>query len=235
MQWDDVRIFLAVTRECTFSAAAKRLGVQVSTVSRRINLLEERLGFDLVDRSVSGYTITQAGAKLRETALVVEKAFLEFAEKSDVPDCDVRGELRIAAIPDMASSVLMPAFARFKLAYPNIQLRIEVNNHNVRLAEREADIALRQTNRPTETLFGTQLTTVASAVYGSVQYANKVSGDLNKATWIGVNCCEYHKAWTHKHCTENAQTFWVDDTSLTAAALHEGARCGLFTLLSRRF
>lgn len=74
----------------------------------------------------------------------------------------------------MASTVLMPIFARFSSSYPNIDLRVEVTNDSVRLAERDADVALRQTNSPGDTLIGTRLATVASAVYGSVDYCTAV-------------------------------------------------------------
>ncbi len=58
----------------------------------------------------------------------------------------------------------MPYFARFSTAYPRIELSVQVTNDSVRLSEREADVAIRQTNTPMETLIGTRLTTVASAV-----------------------------------------------------------------------
>ncbi len=61
MQWDDARIFLAVAREGSFSRAAKRLGVQHSTVSRRIRALEKKLATPLVERKSSGYVLTEAG------------------------------------------------------------------------------------------------------------------------------------------------------------------------------
>jgi DNA-binding transcriptional LysR family regulator len=74
----------------------------------------------------------------------------------------------------MASTVLMPYFARFSAAYPRIELSVQVTNDSVRLSEREADVAIRQTNKPLETLIGTRLTTVASAVYGSRDYCAAV-------------------------------------------------------------
>lgn len=151
MQWDDARMFLAFAREGSFSAAAKRLGVQHSTVSRRIHALEKDLATPLVERSATGYVLTEAGEELKETTTRIERELLSFeavsAGQSDAPS----GELRVTAIANMASSVLMPLFARFRAAYPNIRLRVEVTNDSVRLAERDADVALRQTNAPGET------------------------------------------------------------------------------------
>ena len=73
MHWDDARIFLAVAREGSFSNAAKRLGVQHSTVSRRIRALEEKLAAPLIERKASGYVLTEAGQELETSALRIEK------------------------------------------------------------------------------------------------------------------------------------------------------------------
>lgn len=222
MQWDDARMFLAFAREGSFSAAAKRLNVQHSTVSRRIHALEKQLATPLIERSPSGYVLTEAGRELKESACRIERELLSFEAASAGQDSEPAGELRITAIANMASSILMPLFARFSAAYPEIDLRVEVTNNSVRLAEREADIALRQTNTPGETLIGTRLTTVASAVYGSADYCAALAAGDASPQWIGVDCCDYHRTWTRQSAAQDNHTFCVDDTSLTAAAMKEG-------------
>ena len=226
MQWDDARIFLAFAREGSFSGAAKRLGVQNSTVSRRIHALEESLSSALIERSANGYVLTVAGEKLRETALRMENDLLAFEAESSGQNDDVAGHLHVTAIANMASTVLMPAFARFSEAYPDIELRLEVTNDSVSLAERDADVALRQTNSPGETLIGTRLTTVASAVYGETSYCASVRSGEAEEKWVGVDCCDYHRTWTKQSAPSGAHSFYVDDTSLTAAALKEGLGVG---------
>ncbi|WP_373009433.1 LysR family transcriptional regulator [Hyphomonas sp.] len=226
MQWDDARMFLALARAGSFSAAAKRLGVQHSTISRRIHALEKDLATPLLERSASGYVLTDAGEELRESAARIEREFLSFEAASTGQSDDPSGELRVTAIANMASSVLMPLFARFSTAYPNIDLRVEVTNDSVRLAERDADVALRQTNTPGETLIGTRLTTVASAVYGSIEYCAALAAGHAPEKWIGVDCCEYHRTWTKQARPQLDHSFCVDDTALTAAALKEGLGVG---------
>ncbi len=222
MQWDDARMFLAFAREGSFTAAAKRLGVQHSTVSRRIHMLEKDLATPLVERRASGYVLTEAGEDLRTSATRIEREILSFEAISAGRIDDPSGELRIAAIANMASTVLMPLFAQFSAEYPNIDLRVEVTNDSVRLSEREADIALRQTNCPGETLIGTRLTTVASAVYGSTDYCAALAAGQTSEKWLGVDCCEYHRTWTRQAQPQLTPSFCVDDTSLTLAALKEG-------------
>ncbi len=226
MDWDDARMFLAFAREGSFSAAAKRLGVQHSTISRRIHALEKDLSTPLLERSSTGYVLTLAGEQLTESATRMERELLSFeaasSGQSDIPS----GELHVTAIANMASTVLMPLFAGFNAAYPNIDLRLEVTNNSVRLAERDADVALRQTNTPGETLIGTRLVTVASAVYGAADYCAAVAAGRTPEKWVGVDCCDYHRTWTKQAWPQLDHSFCVDDTSLTVAALREGLGVG---------
>lgn len=226
MQWDDARIFLAVAREGSFSSAAKRLGVQHSTVSRRIRELEKKLAAPLIERKASGYVLTEAGEELMLSARRIEKELLSFEGSVGGQDQEISGELRVAAIANMASTVLMPLFASFSAAYPKIELNIQVTNDSVRLSEREADVAIRQTNKPQETLIGTRLTTVASAVYGSLDYCAAVKSGKAAEKWIGVDCCDYHRDWTKQARPQADHEFYVDETSLTLAALKEGLGVG---------
>lgn len=226
MQWDDARIFLAVAREGSFSSAAKRLSVQHSTVSRRIRALEKKLGTSLVERKASGYELTEAGEELKHSACRIENELLSFEGAVSGQDEDVAGELRVAAIANMASTVLMPCFARFSTAHPKIELNVQVTNNSVRLSEREADVAIRQTNKPLETLIGTRLTTVASAVYGSRKYCAAVKSGQAVEKWIGVDCCDYHRTWTKQAWPQAEHEFYVDETSLTLAAMKEGMGVG---------
>ena len=226
MQWDDARIFLAVAREGSFSNAAKRLGVQHSTISRRISALEKKLATSLVERKASGYVLTEAGKELEHSACRIEKELLAFEGSVGGQTQDIAGELRVTAIANMASTVLMPYFARFSAAHPQIELSVQVTNDSVRLSERDADIAIRQTNKPLETLIGTRLTTVASAVYGARDYCAAVRSGQAAEKWIGVDCCEYHRTWTKQAWPQAEHAFCVDETSLTLAALKEGLGVG---------
>jgi DNA-binding transcriptional LysR family regulator len=226
MDWDDARMFLAFARDGSFSAAAKRLGVQHSTISRRIHALEKDLATPLLERSATGYVLTEAGEQLSESAARMERELLSFEAASSGQSDAPSGELHVTAIANMASTVLMPLFARFNAAYPSIDLRLEVTNNSVRLAERDADVALRQTNTPGETLIGTRLVTVSSAVYGSVEYCAAVASGRAAEKWVGVDCCDYHRNWTKQAWPQLDHSFCVDDTSLTVAALKEGLGVG---------
>ena len=98
-----------------------------------------------------------------------------------------------------------------------------MTNKFVKLAERDADIAIRLTHSPLDTLIGTRLTTVASAVYGSREYCARVEAREVAERWLGVECCGYHMSWTKEACPDKDHNFYVDDTLLTLAALKAGA------------
>ncbi len=222
MHWDDLRIFLAIARTGSISGAARRLSVQHSTVSRRLRAMEENLGTTLIERRKSGYDLTEAGEELHLVARKIEAEILGFEGVRSDLDNSAAGELRVTAINNMASSVLMPIFARFSRAQPRIELHIQVSNRFARLSERDADIAIRLTNTPLDTLIGTRLVTVASAVYGARGYVEDIRAGRVAETWLGVECCGFHMDWTKAACPDQAHTVYVDDTLLTLAALKAG-------------
>jgi len=223
MQWDDLKIFLEIARTGSISGAAKRLGVQHSTVSRRMRVLETNLDTKLIERRKSTYELTEAGEELQLSARKIEVEILEFEGAQSGRESGAAGELRVSAINNMASTILMPIFASFSAAYPKIELHILVSNRFVRLAERDADIAIRLTNTPQETLIGKRLVTVASAVYGATDYCARLAAGAEKEKWLGVECCDYHMSWTKETRPEQDHNFFVDDTLLTLAALKSGA------------
>jgi molybdate transport repressor ModE-like protein len=188
MHGDDARIFLAVAREGSFSSAAKRLGVQHSTVSRRIHALKKQLASPLVERKATGYVLTDAGEELKQSALRIEKELLAFEGLAGGQSDDIAGELRITAIANMASTVLMPYFAKFSATYPKIELSVQVTNNSVRLSDREADIAIRQTSKPHLPMRGTRLSTylinkagfkISQAHTGAVTLIQRFGSALN--------------------------------------------------------
>ena len=221
MNWDDLKYFLAVAREGSISGGAKSLNVQHSTLSRRLRALEKDMATQLIERKKSGYELTDAGEELKQRALTMEVEFLKVDNSLTGKETELVGDLRITAINNMASTVLMPMFATFSQKYPLIKLHINVNNTYASLADREADIAIRLTNSPLDTLIGKRLTTVASTVYGSRSYLKMMEQQKKKPQWLGVTCCGFHQAWTKQACNDNQHQFYSDDTLLTLSALKQ--------------
>ncbi len=222
IKWDDLRIFLAVARAGSISGAATSLGLQHSTVSRRLRKMESTLGTRLVERKRGGYALTPAGEDVKQAAVRIETEVLGVDAAVIGKDQDLVGPLRVTAINNMASTLLMPAFAGFSRRYPQVELHIGVSNLDSSLAQREADVAIRLTNAPPDTLIGKRLATVASTVYGSRDYLAEMARQRREPRWIGVECCEFHRSWTRHAVGEQGFGFYSDDTVLTQAAIREG-------------
>jgi molybdate transport repressor ModE-like protein len=222
VNWDDMRLFLAIARTGSISGAARSLDVQHSTVSRRLRKLENKLGARLVERKNTGYELTLAGENVKQAAKRMETEMLHVDGAVLGVDSNLVGPLKVTAINNMASTVLMPMFAKFSQAYPQVDLHIVVSNIDSSLSEREADVAIRLTNSPTDTLIGKRLLTVASTIYGSRNYLKQLHETTREPKWIGVECCAFHKSWTKHACEEQSHNFVSDDTLLTLSAIRQG-------------
>lgn len=222
MNWDDLRMFIAVARAGSISCGARQLGLQHSTVSRRMRKLEQDLGVRLFDKVPSGYALTAAGEKLAQTVSHMERELLAVEGTLAGQDMKPAGPLRVTAIDNMATTVLMPMFGGFSRKYPEVTLHVLVSNSDLSLAQREADVAIRLTNTPPETLIGKRATTVSSAIYGSHDYITQLHKNDSVPEWLGVECCTFHKSWTKQVSGDQLHSFYVDDTLLTQAALREG-------------
>ena len=143
IDWDDVRYFLAVAREGSVRAAAQRLGVNHSTVLRRIAQLEERLGARMFEKLPSGYRLTDAGDEVLELANQMEASSHQLETRVFGRDQSVRGLLRVTLAPTLATHLLMPGLVEFARLHPDIELDILSSGELANLTNREADVAIR--------------------------------------------------------------------------------------------
>jgi DNA-binding transcriptional LysR family regulator len=143
IDWDDVRYFLAVARGGSVRAAAERLGVNHSTVLRRIGQLEERLGVRMFEKLPSGYRLTAAGEEVLEFAGQMEASSHQLETRVFGRDESVRGLLRVTLAPTLATHLLMPDFADFARLHPDIEMEILSSGELANLTNREADVAIR--------------------------------------------------------------------------------------------
>jgi DNA-binding transcriptional LysR family regulator len=162
----DLQTLLAIAREGTLAGAARRLRVNHSTVFRRLGAIEARLETRLFERQGGSYMTTAAGEDLLRTAERVEAEVEALERRLSGQDLRLTGSLRLTAPDDLAEVVVMPLLAEFRRGYPDITVELAVDNRMLNLTRREADIALRPTRRPPETLAGRRVGALASAVYG---------------------------------------------------------------------
>ncbi len=142
-RWDDIRIFLAIHRQHSLGGAAGRLGLDISTVSRRLAALEADLGARLFERTREGATPTRAAERVLAAAEAMEAALGRLAR--DASDREVRAEgiVRLSAAPGMADVFVAPALVRLRARHPGLALELDASEQARDLTRHEADLALR--------------------------------------------------------------------------------------------
>jgi DNA-binding transcriptional LysR family regulator len=184
--WDDFRTVLAIARAGSLSGAARALGVNHSTVFRRLQTLEARLDSRLFERGRRGYAPTAAGEDIVAVAERLESDIVALTRRLAGQDRRLTGTLRLTAPDDIAEVLLIEPLARFRRTYPGLRLELVVDNRALNLTRREADLAVRATRAPPETLIGRRIGPVASAIYAAPELAKGLppSPDLSALTWV---------------------------------------------------
>jgi DNA-binding transcriptional LysR family regulator len=187
MEWDDLRIVLAVFREGTLSGAARRLGVTHSTVFRRLGAIEEQMGARLFERFRDGYVPTPAGETAAAAAARLEDEVLTLERRLSGQDLKPSGIVRITTT-DTLGTILMRYLPPMRAAHPEIQFEIAISNAMANLTRREAEIAIRPTPEPPEILVGRRIADIAHAIYGSRAYLSRHEDkDLSAHDWIALD------------------------------------------------
>ncbi|MFM0325104.1 LysR family transcriptional regulator [Caballeronia glebae] len=143
LNWDDLRFFLEVARTQRASGAAKRLGVDYTTVARRVRALEDALGTLLFDKSRSGgFILTAEGQRLLGYVDSIETTVQSATEQIANTGHALSGHVRVGSTEGFGCFFLAPQLARFQDAHPNISIDLLPVPHFVSLSKREADIAV---------------------------------------------------------------------------------------------
>ena len=142
VQWDDLRVFLAVAREESLSAAGRRLQVDPATVGRRVARLEAVFDAPLFVKSPTGYALTDAGQRLMGHALRVEQSLQEATEEMVGQSTGLSGQIRIGAPDGVANFLLPQVCARIAQANPDLDIQIVALPRVVSLSRREADLVV---------------------------------------------------------------------------------------------
>ncbi len=215
LDWDDLRFLLAVARAGRVSLAAKRLGVDHSTVIRRIGVLEEALGARLVDRGPTGYELTDRGVTLVAAAEQMESLALTALDEIAGVDAQISGAVRIGAPDGFGTLFLAPRVGQLAVQHPGLEIQLVAMPRVFSLSRREADMAISLSPPRSGRLVTTKLTDYRLGLYGAASYLGRMGSPATVEDLPGHRFIGY-----------------IDDLLYTPeldylAEIHPGIRAGL--------
>ena len=189
IRWGDLQYVLTVANEGSVAAASRALGVNHSTVLRRINAFEYRHKLRVFHKLPTGYKLTIEGQQLLEAALSIESTVSGLERKIFGQEMKLEGRLRLTTTDALMRLILGKHIATFHQRYPRIQIELNVTASVLALSELEADVAIRPTKQLADDLFGIRLCDIAFGVYGTPEYIANLKGDhpLASAHWLEMS------------------------------------------------
>lgn len=231
MDWDALQTLLAVSRAPTLAKAAASLGVNATTVSRRLDALEESLGTRMVDRGRDGVRLTEQAEGV--IALIEQMETLALALSRAIVGGDARltGPLRVGTT-DTVAAYHPEVFSSFAERHPQIELTVASSYGVHSLVRREADVVIRWTNHPDEQLFGRKLARAKYAVYASKSLVASLGAQASAQSlpWINWDTstnAQRRERWIRAHYPEVRIVCRYDSALALAAALEAGVGAAL--------
>ncbi len=187
LTWDEMCLVHAITDTGTLSGAARILDVSHPTAFRRLNRLEEKMGVRFFARARHGYTPTGAAEEVSGIVQRLQNEILAAERRIAGRDLRPSGTLRITTTDTLLFGWLSPILREFRITYPEIRLELAVSNDVFSLSRREADVALRPTDRPEEFLVGRKIGTIVQAAYAAKSLVSTTdrAGAMESLDWIG--------------------------------------------------
>jgi DNA-binding transcriptional LysR family regulator len=187
LSWDDFRYVKAIADTRSLGGAAAALGVNHSTVFRRLGQIEKQLGSRLFERGRGGYALTPSGEEMVELAERVGDDITSFERRITGRDLRPSGELRITTTDTVLLHLLTEVLVGFRHAYPEIVIDIVVSNAMLNLSKRDADIAVRATYHAPDTPASRRVARIAWAVFGAKASAGSqfdLRSDPTRHRWV---------------------------------------------------
>ncbi len=178
LNWDEFRLVKAIADTRSLAGAGALLGLNHSTVFRRLAALETAVGARLFERSRAGYAPTVEGEEMIALANQMAELVADFERRVAGRDPKPTGPLRVTTVEAIGQRFLPAILTRFQAQNPGVVIDLLLSERTLNLSRRDADVAIRITNDPPETLVGRRICTVRWAVYGR--------RDLNAATGDGA-------------------------------------------------
>lgn len=225
--WQDFRVFLALGRHGSLSAAARILSVNHATIARRLRSLEAALGERLVDRRPDGYVLTPAGTRALTTANDMEVAVQALGRGG--ADNAPRGMVRVNAPPGLAQSYLTSRLAEIPSRFPGLDIELATEIRIVSLERHEADIAVRLGRPQDGDFIARPLVTMGFGFYGKPGLCRKIETGA-APVFVGFDESNAHvpeAVWLARHFPRARVSFRANNQFAQATAAMSGAGLAL--------
>jgi len=228
--WDIFRYVIAVADSGSAVAAAEKLGVNGSTVLRRISKFEEQRGIRLFDRLASGYTPTMECEALIKTAREIQESIAIIDLGIAGQDLRFKGQLTVTVTDTLLEAVVSDIIMEFCQENPQIKIDIAVTNDRLNLTKRDADVAIRASKNPPEHLIGVRVSPLSFAIYGArtvfdTKSTKRNLQDLLDQPWIGTAGFIAEspvKQWMEKHVPPESVVVTTDTFPGMRSCLRKG-------------
>ncbi|MDQ7994267.1 MAG: LysR family transcriptional regulator [Luteibacter sp.] len=227
LDWQDVRVFVALARQGSLSATARMLSVNHATVARRVQSLEQALGEKLVERRPEGYVLTAAGTQALMAASDMEQAAQTL--RRGVADGSPSGLVRISSSPGLSAGFLASRLAPLALRYPQLDIDLAHTLRSVSLERHEADIAIRVDKPKDGDIVARPLATMGYAFYGTEETCRSVEAG-GEPVLIGFNEADGYitqAAWMSQRFPRARVAFRAKDQFLQSIAAQAGVGLAL--------
>lgn len=246
LDWDLLRVFLAVAQTGSLTQAAARLGSSQPTTGRQLRALEEQLGAALVRRHSRGIALTERGEALLETALAMDGHMQALTRRLQATQDAPEGVVRISATEVVGVHIMMPALGRLRAAYPRIALELTLSTEAADLLQGDADIAVRMFRPTQDELIARKVGSVEVGFYASDAYLARrgVPKTLDALVapphdHIGPDHAPAFYRWScalHPALTRDRVGFRTNSLLAQLAAVRAGAGVGLLQIgVARRY
>jgi DNA-binding transcriptional LysR family regulator len=188
--WDSLQAFLAIARAGRLTVAAQQMGVDHSTLSRRVASLEASMGVQLFERRSVGFLLTPEGERLMTDAEAMESLALRINARLGDPSVGLTGTVRVGTPEGFGTYFLAPRIAKLTAVHPDLEIELVANPRMFSLSKREADIAVTMTRPSQGRVYAHKLNDYSLGVYASREYLDSHAPiaafqDIFNHPWIG--------------------------------------------------
>ena len=226
LNWDEFRLVKAIAQARSLVGAADTLGLNHSTVFRRLAAIETAVGARLFERSRAGYQATAAGEEMVELAARMGESIMEFERRVAGRDVKPTGELRVTTVDTFAVHLLPSILGRFLRINPAVQVEMVLAQQYLNLSRRDADVAIRATSKPAETLVGRRICPIRWGIYSPPHLIEEWGKDLvDRAPWVSFvepYSPTNARKWVETHISPRRQIFRANSVLGMAASAAGG-------------